>query len=93
MGNVVWRTGKGGSRSRFDGVVMCGLPVKRAVRMLVVVVESRRNPKHEMLNETHRSPVFLPNASPRYRFDAKLSSPELGQVPVVQLFRRDGRSD
>ena len=90
MGNVVWRTGKGGSRSRFDGVVMCGLPVKRAVRIyggFVVVVVSRRNPKREMLNETHRSPVFLPNASPRYRSDAKLSSPELGQVPVVQLFR------
>ena len=34
-GNVVWRIGKGSSRSRFDGAAMCGLSVKRAVRRRV----------------------------------------------------------
>ena len=31
MGNVVCGIGTEGSRSRFDGVATCGLPVKRAV--------------------------------------------------------------
>jgi hypothetical protein len=31
MGNVVCGTGRGGSRSRFDGAATCGLPVKWAV--------------------------------------------------------------
>ena len=88
IGKVVWRTGKAGSRSRLDGVAMCGLSVKRAVR-----VRGRRRAvkeetlKRRLLYETYRSLAFVPNASPRCHSDARLSSPELELAPAVRLNR------
>ena len=87
MGKVVWRTGKAGSRSRLDGVAMCGLSVKRAVRVRGRRVVKEEKLKRRLLHETYRSLAFVPNASPRCRSDARLSSPELEQAAAVRLNR------
>ena len=75
---------------RFDGTVICGLFRKASYTDGVVVSRGR---KLGLFEETNYSPVFVPSTTPRYRSDARLSSPRLEQALIIRLNRQGERSE